>query len=60
MAVPVIRLSHRADANYMIVDSCDWMVIVALRRRGLKREIDDLERRIMHWWIESHLAVHFL
>jgi hypothetical protein len=56
MAVPVIRLSHRADANYMIVGSCDWMVIVALRRCGLKREIDDLERRILHWLILPSVA----
>lgn len=33
MTVPVIRLRHRADAHFVIVDPGKRMIVVAVRRR---------------------------
>jgi hypothetical protein len=32
MTVPMIRLSHRAYAHFVVVDPGNWMVVVAIRR----------------------------
>jgi hypothetical protein len=48
MKVPVVRLNHRGYPNHMIVDLCDWMIVVSNLRRRLRRQRNDLWKYSTH------------
>jgi hypothetical protein len=56
VTMPMVSLSHRAYANFVIIDLSDWMVIVAPRCCRFAREIDGLKREILQ---EFHVVLRF-
>src|ERR1700738_872782 len=48
MKMPVIGLCHRGNANDMVIDLRDWMVIVSEMGRRLCRQRNDLGKVSTH------------
>jgi hypothetical protein len=48
MKVPMVRLDHRGNANDMVIDLSNRMIIVSRMRRRLCRQRDDLWKLSIH------------